>query len=585
MNLEAIEKALRNRTDVFNVKIVDETIFRERSYHSLIECDLVVTENIIPIVIAIPQSWRRILVDIYIKKNMDFPFIPHIDVNGKICLFELEGVLIDWNLCGIVLQSINRAKEIIAEGITGTNKEDFVNEFDSYWLQLPSTRLAKFEAPDCKGITIVKYLVKNLKGNDKELHAKFLHRSKSSTIYISQVPQNLKRFYVRSEDASIRNAIYINIEVDDFLFPPDPRFAVSKEYIQTILDYVNAKKYQAIMSKLSSDKLLVFTIEQPNGAITSLGLLLEKCEILVENGVCTLKSVDKIFPLLINRVDKQYLMKRSNEAINILTEKKVLLIGCGSLGGYIANELTRAGIEYLTLVDDDYLYEINIFRHLLGLEYVGQYKSVALQNYLEKNVPNLKISSLANNIEEAVQEEEIEFEQFDMIISATGSHNVNRWINQYIYDNKINVPVVYAWNEALGVGNHVSYIKYGNVGCYDCFIGRNEDSGELYDRTSYCKPGQDVVRKVVGCGSSFIPYGSTVSLKTVAMCVDTVKKIFEGRYTDNMIISSKGDDYYFKKAELQVSDKYLKQKDSIVEYSGNLFVKPYCECCGVKYGN
>ena len=142
-----------------------------------------------------------------------------------------------------------------------------------------------------------------------------------------------------------------------------------------------------------------------------------------------------------------------------------------------------------------------------------------------------------------------------------------------------------AWNEALGIGNHVAYFQYGNAGCYECLFKRDEDNEELYDRTSYCEHGQDVVQKVAGCGSAFIPYGSTVSIKTAAMCVDTVKKIFEGRYSDNTIISAKGDDYHLKRAGLKVSTKYLNQKDCIVEYRGNLLANPDCEICGEKNGN
>ncbi len=585
MELEVINKALTDRIDVINVKVIDETVYKEHSYQILIKCDLIVAENAIPIIIAIPQNWKIDLIDIFIQENMDFPFIPHIDVKGKICLFELEGVLIDQNLSGIVTQSLDRAKQIIQEGFTGVNKQDFINEFASYWKQLPHIRRAKFELPNCNHITLIKYSEKAIERKKKEPYLIFLQRSKLQTIYISKKPQNLRKYYLNSEVISIKNAVYINIKIDYFLFPPDPRNEISKEYIQNLLSFVNISKYQAIMSKIGRDKLLVFSIEQPNGVIVLLGFLLEKCKISTESGICTLESVNQIFPLSIDRIDKQYLMTRSNEVRNLLSEKKVLLIGCGSLGGYIANELVRAGIENMMLVDADHLYEVNIFRHLLGLEYIGQYKCVALQRYLETNIPDLKITSLAENIEEAVQEGEIEFQQYDVIISATGIHNINRWINQFVYERKIDVPVVYAWNEALGIGNHVAYIKYDNIGCYDCFIGRNDDTGEVYDRTSYCKSGQDVVRKVAGCGNSFIPYGSTVSLKTAAICVDTVKKLFDRRYNNNIIISAKGDDYYFTKAGLQVSNKYLNQKDSIVEYGGDLFAKADCKCCGVNYGD
>ena len=134
----------------------------------------------------------------------------------------------------------------------------------------------------------------------------------------------------------------------------------------------------------------------------------------------------------------------------------------------ILDELTKEDrvlvhqIKYKNNLQSDIQKKINENenRHLLGLEYVGQYKCVALQNYFEKNIPDLKISSLAEKIEEAVQEGNIEFGEYDLIISATGDHNVNRWINQYVMSNKLMVPVVYAWNEVLGVGNHVAYTKY-----------------------------------------------------------------------------------------------------------------------------
>ena len=585
MDLNVIEKVLYACSDVHNVKVVDMTIFREEEYQKIIECDLSVAKQVVPIVVAVPQNWQRTLIDIYIAQNMTFPFIPHVDIKGKFCLFETEGVLIDQNLGGIILQSIEKAKEIIEDGLARTNREDFIEEFESYWLQLPSIRLAKVDVVGIQHIGVVKYFTKTAKRYKKESYAKYMQRAKSGKIYVSQDPQKLKHYYKENESVNIRNGVYINIEVEDFLFPPDARYIDINEYFQNILRYVDVKEFQAISSKISSDKLIIFAIKQPNGVSTVLGFLLEKCMISFENAVCRLRSVSQITPILIDRIDKQYLMTRSNEVSNILADKKVLLIGCGSLGGYIANELVKAGIEKMMLLDADHLYENNVFRHLLGLEYVGQYKCVALQNYFEKNIPDLKISSLAEKIEEAVQEGNIEFGEYDLIISATGDHNVNRWINQYVMSNKLMVPVVYAWNEVLGVGNHVAYIEYGNVGCYECFIGRDEDTGELYDRTAYCRSGQKVVQKVAGCGSSFIPYGSTISLKTAGMCVDTIKKIFEGRYSDNIIISAKGDDYHFKRDGLQVSNKYLNQKDSIVECNGKLFAQPRCKFCGEKYGD
>ena len=194
MDLNVIEKALYACADLHNVKFVDITMFRDGEYQKIIECDLSVAEQVVPIVIAVPQNWQRTLIDIYISHHLTFPFIPHVDIRGKFCLFETEGILIDQNLCGIILQSIERAKEIIEDGLAGTNKEDFIEEFESYWLQLPSIRLAKVDVSGIQNMSIVKYFTKTAKRYKKETYAKYIQRVKSDKIYVSQEPQKLKHY-------------------------------------------------------------------------------------------------------------------------------------------------------------------------------------------------------------------------------------------------------------------------------------------------------------------------------------------------------------------------------------------------------
>lgn len=578
MGIDIIKKCLEEYGEICNIHYTQLNFFRDKEYQYVVKCDFRIKGDSIPIVIGIPYNWSRVLIDIYIEQHIDFPFLPHIDKKGKICLYELEGILIDWNLHGILLQCIRQAKKIIFEGLEGKNKLDFIEEFDLYWCQLPDVKFAKFKSCNSVNMCIIKYALKKVNRRKRESYSKYLQRSKKSTIYLAQQSEDLKIYGI--DGSVIKNAIFINLIMDEFLFPPDFRYKIKKEYFEEILSNVNLEDFENILSKISRDKLIVFRIQQPNGIDNYLGFLIEGGMFSVKDNKIQIESSSAISPVIVNRIDKRYLMTRSNETENVLQGKKILLIGCGSLGGYIANELTKTGIENIMLVDDDYLHEENVFRHLLGFEYVGGYKCTALQNYLEKNIPDLKIASLAEKIEQAVLEENIDFRQYDMVISAVGNHNINRWINRYIFANEISVPVVYAWNEVLGIGSHVAYIQYGNNGCYECFIGRNEDTMEIYDCTSYCAAGQSMIKKVGGCGSAFIPYGSTISLKTSCMCIDAMKKIFENRYTDNIIISAKGDDYYFKKAGLRVSIKFERQVRDIVEYNGKLFKNKKCEICG-----
>ena len=69
------------------------------------------------------------------------------------------------------------------------------------------------------------------------------------------------------------------------------------------------------------------------------------------------------------KADKKFLMKRVTEQDSENYKKRILIIGCGSIGGHVICELAKAGYEDLTIVDYEKLTEENIFRHVLGMEY------------------------------------------------------------------------------------------------------------------------------------------------------------------------------------------------------------------------
>ena len=65
------------------------------------------------------------------------------------------------------------------------------------------------------------------------------------------------------------------------------------------------------------------------------------------NGFYQIKEIasTKMYPLSVQRIDKSYLMNRITSQAISLSKKKCLLIGCGSIGGYLVNELIKFGFE------------------------------------------------------------------------------------------------------------------------------------------------------------------------------------------------------------------------------------------------
>lgn len=179
--------------------------------------------------------------------------MPHIEKNGKICLFEKEGILIDQNLPGIVLQSVFRARDILAEGLTGSNIEDFIEEFELYWCQLSNCRLTYFVVPKVKNSKIVKGTIEPVQHRKKEKQSVYLKRLYSKPIYVAENPEILKRWKLGK--TSIVNSAYFALYPKTNFMPPDIRKVVSLEYLNDLLQLLPLKDAENILPKLGKNKI------------------------------------------------------------------------------------------------------------------------------------------------------------------------------------------------------------------------------------------------------------------------------------------------------------------------------------------
>ena len=570
-----------------NSKIASVTCYKDKTYMNIrysifVSCELIVADNNIPIYIGIPKKWKMELVDFYIENFEEFPYMPHIDTKGKICLYELEGVLIDGDIEGILNQCIRKAITIILEGLEGSNKSDFIDEFSLYWCQFSNIRHIKCDVPLKKETQLIKYVENVVKRGKKEKYASYIEKSKKANLFASYTSRTFKLWNISGTQ---KNGVYIYLNPEEYIYPPDARKVLDLAYVNDLLSYIPKEKLSFVFSKMGNSKMLVFCIIQPNGVENHIGVFLKNVCVHDEGEFYQISKTDstEMYPLSVHRIDKEYLMNRVNNDRKTFSGKNWLVIGCGSIGGYLVNEIVKAGADKITLVDSDILIGENIYRHLLGVEYVGQYKAEALTKYISKNMPKVNITPYDEDIYDLLEDENVRLDDFDIIISATGNHNVNRWLNMLMQDKKYNIPVVYVWNESLDLGCHVVVINTTNQGCYECLFDRNSENEELFDKVAYCAPGQNITKNIMGCGSAFVPYASTVSLKSAALCMDIVSAVIDGRCEKNILVSMKGSGYYFSKTGYEVSERFIKQTDIVMVQEGKTFKKGNCEVCGLVY--
>lgn len=210
-----------------------------------------------------------------------------------------------------------------------------------------------------------------------------------------------------------------------------------------------------------------------------------------------------------------------------LINKSVILLGCGSIGGYLAQALVRMGagvgkMGQLTLIDCGYMEPDNLGRHVLGFSSVLLSKAEALKNELLKQFPYLNI--IAKN--ELIRPTKSLFKA-NYLISATGEEAVNEMINEHSIphltsDTKL--KVVYVW--ITGNGECVQSLLVDNMklGCYHC---QYEDSNKFYRKERFKTLKAEPELGYKGC-TSFTPYSVSAPMHAASLALDTIIDDLQG---------------------------------------------------------
>ena len=142
-------------------------------------------------------------------------------------------------------------------------------------------------------------------------------------------------------------------------------------------------------------------------------------------------------------MEKRYLKNEntlSREENLSLREKRVAVVGCGGLGGYIIEQIARLGIGHITVIDGDVFDESNLNRQLLStVENIGQAKVLAARERINKVNPDIKvvIHNLFLNKDNALDL----LQNHDVICDALD--NISTRILLQTNASQLHIPVVY----------------------------------------------------------------------------------------------------------------------------------------------
>jgi hypothetical protein len=182
----------------------------------------------------------------------------------------------------------------------------------------------------------------------------------------------------------------------------------------------------------------------------------------------------------------------------------VNVIGCGSIGGFLAEGIVRSGrATSLRLVDRDILGAENVQRHYCGMSDVGQFKTKALCRKLRQHFPHIRCSTYEQNVLDIMSATPKELNPASLTIIALGNFSVERRLNRLLFEEGmlLKCPVVFVWVEPFLTGGHAVKILNPEPGCFECLF-----DGSMRFRHRIIREPQQFSRREAGCQSGYTPY-------------------------------------------------------------------------------
>ena len=268
------------------------------------------------------------------------------------------------------------------------------------------------------------------------------------------------------------------------------------------------------------------------------------------------RNIRSVEMLQCKRMDYSHLNRVIGNSTNNI-DKKVLLIGAGSLGSYVASELAKNGFKNISIYDGDDLDSENFMRwYYSGILKRGK-KASQIGFYLDLMHPEMCVKTHNEHIDSAKLAAEMI--STDYIVFTIGSSDTQLRLNRVLRENRCNAKVLFAWLEAGGEYSHVLRVDYNIPGCYECLF--TDDAGNMVNNQANVADDDVIELNTIqnGCGATRAAYGTSVLLRTTSVLLDVLKKEENENIGHNYIVNV---------------------SPNAVEYDYGSFIKEACGCCG-----
>nr|WP_275664265.1 E2/UBC family protein [Vibrio brasiliensis] len=491
--------------------------------------------------------------------------LPHIRNDGYLCFADNDQS--EWNpldgasLAVAIDRSISRTLKVAVE--PDDSQEEYRNEFSNYW-EGNGAAYCFEELPIQQKSKVLKYsslLVKT--GRESKETVEFI-------VYREQYELN-RWLELRSQLSSLENgtAVFVSVKPNNWA----PTSAWPPNNFAEIMDWLAQSDRSARdnlvfqLTKQSMKRVLVVLQVKNEGHLGFNLIFSSQYHELFKSWssrkkrsirqmidlIRSPKAIKRFTRLRVEAVDfnSVFLRNRPKPEIGDIRDLKIALIGCGTIGSYVADYLVKVGAGVgkkgsLTLYDADKLRVGNLSRHRLPASFLGWNKADGLGKLIEDEALH-SVSIKVEKRDFEVSPEKLRV--FDLVIDATGRVPVSIALASAVRDIPSNRPVIiYGLNYRWGQES-ITFIDNGKA-CYGCM--------DRLTVSTAPKPDYDTSR--YSCGSIYTPHDANVSVMTASLVVEAVLSTLEPKQK-----------WTYAKV---TSDKRTSQK--------RLALKPWADCkvCG-----
>jgi hypothetical protein len=245
-----------------------------------------------------------------------------------------------------------------------------------------------------------------------------------------------------------------------------------------------------------------------------------------------------IEPLPAVRLDAEWSLTRGygSDTFTSRQVKRVLVLGCGSLGSPIIELLARAGIGNITIIDPDLFLPENCSRHVLGLSSAYQGKATQLADRLTREIPGLSVQGVPALASSWVSDR-VSPGLFDLVVDCTGESSVRALLSQYRHSAFEGTPIMHAWLEPFCSAAHVVLVGVSDVWPISDPADTLVNAAKWPDSTKH---------EIPACGAGFHPYGVADTWQAAGFAAERILSVLDRASIDSGIWSWVRSKAYFE---------------------------------------